>query len=232
LGGAEDTRADVRSGPSKAMANVVVVDLDGPILDTRRRHHACYARILADEGCVPLDLQAYWRLKRRRTGVEQVLARSRCVAISSSGFERRWLRLIEQPAFLALDIVQPGALETLRRWNGQGFYLVLASMRRNRRSARDQLRKLGIAELFQSVNFSSPDSGPRGKAASVMSVTPHERSGKVWIGDTEADVAAAQIAGFRSIAVSCGIRSRRLLLELEPDMVVPRLASIRSRQLA
>lgn len=208
------------------------MDLDGPILDTRRRHHACYARILGEEGCLPLDLLAYWRLKRRRTGVEQVLARSRCVAISSSGFERKWLRLIEQPALLALDVVQPGALETLRRWNGQGFHMVLASMRRNRRSASEQVRKLGIAELFQSVRFSSPDSGPRGKAESVTSVMPHDSSGKVWIGDTEADVVAAQIAGFRSIAVSCGIRSRRLLLELEPHLVVPRLASIRGGQLA
>jgi phosphoglycolate phosphatase-like HAD superfamily hydrolase len=208
------------------------VDLDGPILDTRRRHHACYARILGEIGCVPLDLQTYWRLKRRRTGVEQVLARSRCLAVSSSGFERRWLRLIEQPSFLALDVVQPGAFETLRSWNEQGFHLVLASMRRNRKSAREQVRNLGIAKLFQSIRFSSPDSGPRGKAASVTSVIPRGSSGKVWVGDTEADVAAAKIAGFRSIAVSCGIRSRRLLLELEPHLVVPRLASIRAGQLA
>jgi phosphoglycolate phosphatase-like HAD superfamily hydrolase len=208
------------------------VDLDGPILDTRRRHHACYARILGEHGCLPLDLQTYWRLKRRRTGVEQVLAKSRCVAISSSGFDGMWLRLIEQPQLLALDVVQPGALETLRGWNEQGFHLVLASMRRNRQSAVEQVRKLGIAEQFQSIRFSSPDGGPRGKAASVTSVTPDDSSVKVWVGDTEADVMAARIAGFRSIAVSCGIRSRRLLLELEPHVVVPRLASIRAGQLA
>jgi phosphoglycolate phosphatase-like HAD superfamily hydrolase len=222
----------VRSGPSKATPGIVVVDLDGPILDTRRRHHACYAHILGEIGCAPLDLKTYWRLKRRRTGVEQVLARSRCVATSPSGFERRWLRLIEQPSFLAFDVVQPGALETLRGWNELGFHLVLASMRRNRKSAREQVRKLGIAEMFQSIRFSSPDSGPRGKAASVTSVIPRDSSDKVWVGDTEADVMAAKIAGFRSIAVSCGIRSRRLLLELEPDLVVPRLASIRAGQLA
>jgi phosphoglycolate phosphatase-like HAD superfamily hydrolase len=53
----------------------------------------------------------------------------------------------------------------------------------------------------------------------------------VWIGDTEVDVIAARIVGSRSVAVSCGIRSRSLLTTLNPDLVVPRLSAIRRRHL-
>jgi phosphoglycolate phosphatase-like HAD superfamily hydrolase len=209
----------------------IVVDLDGPILDTRRRHHACYARILGDGGCETLDLRTYWSLKRRPIAVGELLARSGCVAIPTEDFERRWLRLIEQPRFLALDIIQQGALEKLRHWNQLGFHLILASMRRDSQTAGQQLRELGISELFATITFSSPARGPEGKAASVISVMPPDSRVKVWIGDTEADVAAARIAGFQSIAVSCGIRSRAFLTTTKPDLLVPRLAAIRGNQL-
>ncbi len=207
------------------------MDLDGPILDTRRRHHACYAQILGAHGCDPLDVQTYWNLKRKRMGVAELLAKGGCKVVPSADFERRWVRLIEQPRFLELDVVQPGALAQLRDWKRAGFHLILASMRQNSRTARRQLRALEIAELFSAVTFSPPEGGAEGKAAGVISVMPSRAMPSVWIGDTEADMMAARIAGFHRIAVTCGIRSRALLAATNPDLLVPRLASIRRRQL-
>lgn len=203
----------------------IVVDLDGPILDTRHRHHACYAHILGGGGCGTLDIDTYWRLKRRRVGIGELLASNGCT-IPPAAFERRWLRLIEQPRFLALDILQRGALEKLRHWNRQGFHLILTSMRQHPTAARQQLRKLGISELFATMTFSLPAGGPEGKAASVISAVRPDSVVKVWIGDTEVDIVAARIAGFQSVAVSCGIRSRALLASADPDLLVPRLAAI------
>ena len=153
-------------------------------------------------------------------------------AVRAADFDREWLRLIEQPSFLALDTLQEGAVPTLRAWRRQKFHLVLASMRRNRPNARQQLGRLGITELFDAMAFSRPDRGPEGKAASVVSVVARRSSPGTWVGDTEADVTAARIGGFRSIAVTCGIRTRQRLSELGPDLIVPRLAAIRPDQIS
>lgn len=152
-------------------------------------------------------------------------------AILAADFDREWLRLIEQATFLALDTLQDGAVPSLRAWRRQKFHLVLASMRRNRPNARLQLGRLGITDLFDTVAFSRPDRGPEGKAASVVSAVARRSSPGTWVGDTEADVVAARIGGFRSIAVTCGIRTRQRLSELGPDLIVPRLAAIRPDQI-
>jgi phosphoglycolate phosphatase len=217
-------------GSQASLTPVIVIDLDGPVLDTRHRHHTCYAEILGEGHCQPLDPDVYWRLKRARVGAAELLKRSGC-AIPPADFERRWLGLIERAQVLALDVIQLGALQRLRLWKGMGIFMILSSMRRHTASARRQLHNLGLAELFTAVVFCSPSEGPQGKASSVLSVVPATSTREVWIGDTEIDIEAARLAGFRSVAVTCGIRSRTHLLAAQPDLLVPRLSAIRRRDL-
>src|SRR5690349_19782781 len=96
-----------------------ILDLDGPLLDGKRRHYACYRDILAEHGYVALPCDAYWQMKRSRIDRRAQLAASGAGAIYDL-FLRAWLERIELPVYLALDRVQPGALARIARWRAEG----------------------------------------------------------------------------------------------------------------
>jgi phosphoglycolate phosphatase len=53
------------------------------------------------------------------------------------------------------------------------------------------------------------------------------------IGDTESDVKAGQILGLRTVAVTCGIRTKEFLQALNPDHIIdsmPQLLPIVARE--
>lgn len=204
---------------------VAIVDLDGPLLDGRQRHYACYSTILTEHGARPLELTRYWDLKRSRA--------DRRVQLAASGAEdlydvflTEWLDRIEAPPMLALDRVQPGAIETLARWRVAGAFLVLATHRRDPAALWSQLDETGLSELLDEVVPSPPTGGAGGKAKSVISRLGRRPHSGVWVGDTEVDVAAARHLGLPAWAVACGLRSEQLLRAAEPDLLAADLASL------
>src|SRR5262249_1152691 len=121
-----------------AAVRTVILDLDGPLLDGRDRHYACYRGILEAAGYVPGDADRYWEMKRNRAERRAHLAASGAEAIYEE-FQRAWLDRIEAPELLALDRVQPGAPDVLGRWKDRGIQLVLATFRRHPDRLLDQL---------------------------------------------------------------------------------------------
>src|SRR5690242_5488261 len=109
---------------------ICVLDLDGPLLDGRERHHACYRDILTEQGYEPLPRDVYWRMKCERVDRRKQLAASGAEGIYDL-FLQAWLERIEQPRYLELDRVQPGAVEKLAQWRDEGRTLALATMRQS-----------------------------------------------------------------------------------------------------
>ena len=203
-----------------------VFDLDGPLLDTRLRHHACYSQILRDYGFKALSAARYWELKRGGHDRRKQLAATGAAEIYDE-FLSEWLRRIERPALLSLDRVQPGALEALARWRGRGTRLVLATHRRNRKGLAEQLERTGLIGFFEYVVPSAPAGGGVGKAEAVRASLP-ELLGEttVWIGDTEVDIDAARELQCAAWVVTCGIRSGATLHGAKPDLVAPDVRSL------
>jgi phosphoglycolate phosphatase len=197
----------------------VILDLDGPLLDGRHRHYACYRHILLAHGCTPLELDDYWDMKRRRCDRRVQLAASGAEALYDT-FLRSWLELIETPAFLALDRLQAGALDKLLHWREQGVRLVLATQRHNREALLRQLADLGLDRLFQPVVICDHAEGGAGKARRVAEVLGQPTGDRrLWVGDTEVDVEAARALGCPVWAVWCGLRTEAYLKSLAPDFV-------------
>ena len=132
------------------VTTTVILDLDGPILDGRYRHHACYQTILGEHGYRPLEIDDYWQMKRQRKDRRAQLAASGAETLYGR-FLERWLELIETRPFLALDRLQPGVPTKLAAWKNQGVRLVLATQRRDRESLIEQLAELGLDSSFQHV---------------------------------------------------------------------------------
>lgn len=208
------------------MIRTLVLDLDGPILDGRFRHYACYRGILRAHGHVPLGLQDYWRMKRGRAGRREQLAASDAEALYEE-FSRAWLEQIERPELLALDRLQDGVTTKLREWRDRGIRLILATMRRYPERLDGQLVSLGIRAYFDHVVVCEHRSGGAGKARKVGdAVAGLDPEQCLWVGDTEIDVEAARAFGCPVWAVTRGLRTESYLASLSPDFLGPDLRSV------
>jgi phosphoglycolate phosphatase-like HAD superfamily hydrolase len=206
---------------------VIVLDLDGPILDGRLRHHECYRRILEAAGATPLPLDRYWALKRERVDRRRLLAESGAEALYD-GFLAAWLATIETPELLAFDRVQPGALETLRAWKDAGVPLALVTARRAEDALQDQLSALGLRPLFTVIVATPFAETGEAKASAFAARLGDASSCRGWIGDTEIDVDAARRLGVPSVAVTCGLRTAAYLQSLGPAFLFDDLQAVRA----
>jgi phosphoglycolate phosphatase len=215
-----------RTSSANVAVSTVILDLDGPLLDGRDRHHACYRAILEAAGHVPLDADRYWEMKRNRADRLAQLAASGAEALYEP-FLRAWLDRIEAPEFLALDRVQPGALDVLSRWKDRGIRLVLATLRCRPDRLRDQLAATGLDRLLDVVVVSRHAEGGAGKARGVREAAPGLNPDRaLWIGDTEVDLAAARTLGCPVWLLTCGLRTGPYLATLAPDFLGPDLTHV------
>jgi HAD superfamily hydrolase (TIGR01509 family) len=198
------------------MTDCVIVDLDGPILDGKYRHHECYRQILIEHGYTALPLGRYWNLKRTGASTEQQLAASGAQRAYTE-FLIAWRKQIEDPTMLALDRLQPGVVNRLGEWHADGIQLVLATMRRHPDRAQGQLRSFGLSGFFSAAVVCKDNGGPSAKAQQVLKAMGTRPDRCLWIGDSEADIEAARILGCQTWGVTCGVRSRSYLAALSPN---------------
>ena len=223
------SRDGVRHAVRRGRATIFL-DLDGPVLECRDRHYACYVELCSRYGRKPRAPQGYWQLRRRRVSAVDLLMAGGLRA-DEAELRRSWIDLIEQPRYLKLDVPQPGAAAAVAAWKAAGHRLVVVTLRRDARAARAQLERLRLSALLERFVVCDPELGSTGKAAAarheVGRTNPEDCA---WIGDTEVDAeAAASLGCSRLYLVSCGIRSVPYLRSLRAGEVVRDLAALSDR---
>jgi phosphoglycolate phosphatase-like HAD superfamily hydrolase len=201
----------------RSVIDTVIMDLDGPVLDGRLRHYACYRDILVERGLTPMAEDRYWDMKRNRVDRRHQLAATGADHLYDE-YLTAWLDRIESTTYLALDRLQPGAVNKLDEWRRSGLRLLLVTMRRNRDTLLRQLDALELRSRFDAVLSVGPTDPDAAKADSVrpyLGVDSPKRA--LWIGDTEVDVRAARRVGATVCAVTCGLRTADYLASLAPD---------------
>lgn len=192
-------------------ARTVIIDLDGPILDGRERHYACYCGILQEAGYNPVPLDEYWEAKRAIVPATDVLARSGAVGYYSE-FKRIWLAQIESEEMLALDHLQSGAVELLRKIALVGHRTVIATLRQHSDRALSQVKRLGFLDFVDELLVVPHAEAADGKVKRVLAHA--RRQGLkplIWVGDTEVDAIAAATLGVPCALLTTGVRSREAL---------------------
>lgn len=201
------------------MIQTIILDLDGPLLEGKMRHYACYRRILDEQGFEPVSIDEYWEMKRNRIDRRALLERSRAASIYDE-FLKCWMERIETQEYLLLDRLQKNVIEILQRWKAAGIRLVLATMRNHPETLRWQLEHLGILPFFADLVVVGSGPDPLVKASGIQaSLGNAERKRMMWIGDTEADILAARKLAIPVCALTCGLRGREYLESLSPDFV-------------
>lgn len=196
----------------------IFCDLDGTLIDVTSRHYRVYSETIAEFNGTPLSKDAYWNLKRQKTKWDEILRLSHVSSTIEAEFLLRFIDKIEDPQYLKMDTLLPGAVETLESLLKIGeCYLV--TLRRNRENVLEELDLLDLKKHFTEVlTGHSENDGYDVKIALIKDKLLDERG--VIIGDTEADIMAGKELGLKTFAVTSGIRDEVFLAAMEPDYVV------------
>jgi phosphoglycolate phosphatase len=208
------------------MISMLVLDLDGPLLDGMRRHHRCYSDILQQRKFQPVPIELYWEMKRNRVSRRVLLEYSNALSLYDE-FLDAWINRIETREYLALDRLQHNVTNVLLGWKQRELRLLLATMRNNSRNLAWQLDMLNLSRFFDDVVVVGSGHDGANKAPEVKARMMGQRTDRVvWVGDTEVDVAAARQLGVRVCALTCGLRTKEYLVSLSPDYIETDLQSL------
>jgi len=188
------------------MFDYIFLDLDGPILEGKYRHYACYKDIVESYGGELLDLDTYWNLKRDKITRDVVLLKSNFQA-SYDVFFDSWMKNIENEKYLQLDVLKPNVIETIDKWKTISQKIVLVTMRQNRTFLLQQLKDLGIYNLLDEII----DCPPQGENTKYEALKNKSFINAIFIGDTEEDTKTAKMLNIESIGITNGLRSKEFL---------------------
>lgn len=226
-----------RTSPSVA-PRTVFCDFDGPIVDVSKRYYTTYKLALADTQSAyqakgitlpiqQLEKQQFWQMKQDRVADEEIALRSGLQGEPIKFFLARVLEIVNQPLLLHLDKLQPGVHWALATLHSHGIRLILVTLR-CQKQAEQILRNYGLTRLFSGIYGTYDHQAAYRNNAQVkqqllvqalteqdfFSLNPQS----VWmIGDTEADLLAAQAVSIPTVALTCGIRSYRYLQQFQPN---------------
>ena len=196
------------------------LDLDGPILDVSKKYYRVYADLVYEFGGSPIIESEYWREKRNRTPIRDILSYSSVT--DYEGYSSKRIEIIESLEYLKIDSTWPGTTEALEKISGKSpLYLVTA--RRNRTNLIKQLEWLGILDFFTSI-ISPNDQELELPKNDLKKTMVWRELGEVplngwFIGDTDTDTVAGNLLGLNTGVVAYGIRSEEIVLNYGADII-------------
>lgn len=212
---------DFNSRAGDVLKSLFFLDLDGPLLDVSAKYHRVYADILAEAGYISLDRDDYWLAKQEKVPEFDILRRTGTEALFDAYRQLRKER-IETDRYLALDVLQTGALDVLDMLRGR-FELVLVTLRSNRAQLEKELDALGLRQRLDLILCSGLETSPRWRIKHDLILDTfggQATTAAGLVGDTETDILAAKALGIFSVGVLSGIRSEAILRQARPNRII------------
>ena len=161
-------------------------------------------------------------MKRANVSWDKLLPLSSLSINEKDRYFKLFIDRIESQEELGADELFKDSLRTLEQLRTNNNKLYLLSLRRNADALDWQIEHLGIRHLFEKIlsGHSDTKEGTLLKKADIVRQTVDNPSEVVIIGDTEADVAAAQQLSATSITLLSGIRNEEFLSAMYPNYLV------------
>lgn len=242
-----------QTGVSLHSGMTVFCDFDGPIMDVSERYYSTYQLGLADtqsfyqaQGVtLPIKMlgkEQFWQMKQDREPDVEIAMRSGLYQEQIDVFLQQVTKIVNQPALLQQDRLQPGVRWALALLRASGVQLVLVTLRCQTQAAQI-LQQYGLADLFSQIYGTQDEHAAYQNYADLKTqllaqaiaeqIAPEEHRPAAWmIGDTEADILAGQSLEVPTIALTCGIRSQRYLERFQPTHILSDLLSATHHLLA
>lgn len=187
---------------TKIVKKRIAFDLDGTLLDSRKRHEIVMSDVLKKYNIEidTSDLVSYksygfnnidWLLAK---GISEKKARE---------INKDWISSIEEFKYCQNDVLYQNVVEVLRKLSKEND-LFLITARKNKENAYKQINQLGIKQYFAGISIvDSCNNTPQ-----LKSVELNKYRINYFIGDTESDYTAACLENCVFYAISCGFRNK------------------------
>ncbi|MCY7368717.1 MAG: HAD hydrolase-like protein [Chamaesiphon sp.] len=221
----------------------VFCDFDGPIVDVSDRYYSTYHLALTDTAefyrelspassaqaqIVVLTKAQFWQMKQERIPDRDIASQSGLAEDQIDFFLQRVVEIVNSASLLQQDKIQPGVTWALGLLRAQGCKLILVTLRDQDEATRI-LEQHGLRQLFSGIygtgnsqaayqNYSQLKTKLLAKAMDEHRVM-QANSDSWMIGDTEADLLAGIAMEIPTIALTCGIRSKRQLSQFKPTLI-------------
>ncbi len=215
----------------------IITDFDGPIVDLSDRYYyvyqMCLSRIKLPEQSVSLLSPAeFWQRKRARVSEQQIGIESGLTPTQAAAFKQMRDLHAHQLQYLDLDRVVPGAIAALEQIQSAGIELLVMTLRHTYQLDA-ALDRYDLRQFFppHSCYCRADDYVKQGDVQDktklmAQAIADLGTDPATWmIGDTEADIIAAQTYDIPVIGVLSGIRDREQLERYQPHKIVADLAA-------
>jgi phosphoglycolate phosphatase len=222
--------------PSKARfplaVKMVMIDLDGTLIDTAPDLADCANRMLADLGRAPYPLETVmtWIGNGVPRLVKRALTGEMWAEPDAALFDKALAIFQQHYATHVSDLSRPfpGVVEGLEKLKRAGYRLACITNKAEVFSL-PLLRNLDLYKYFElilsgdSLPKQKPDPLPLTHACRHFGITPDHG---VLVGDSSNDVEAARAAGMPVLCVPYGYNHGHDIREAHPDAVVGSLAEV------
>jgi UDP-glucose 4-epimerase len=195
----------------------IVFDFDGTLLNVQKRYYNLYSDLF--NGKHILSEKDYWSLKRKKVPEKSIYNLTKDLGNNVHRYVSKRIRLIERYDYLNYDLLFPWSKKLLHDL-AKDYHLILLSLRRKPLNFKKQIKQLGINDYFDDAFSVNPE--PFVNLADAKASVLYELKGRfvAMIGDTEADIRAAQLLNIPSFAVLSGIREYNLLKKEKPTAII------------
>ncbi|AFY40068.1 Haloacid dehalogenase domain protein hydrolase [[Leptolyngbya] sp. PCC 7376] len=210
----------------------LILDFDGVIADLSERYYRVYRWSLTEiatpeQTITPLSKTDFWQLERLKTTRPEIALKS---GLTNSQ-TKQYIQLRKENAHALKNMIHDriidGSLQALQIAKSLGWEIMTVTMRRHSELAEVIRLNPRLEEFFPGDRrFTKPEEAEHDRdlnqkplllKTTLASLSPAEST---WmVGDTEADIRAAQTCNIPVIAVLSGIRDRQILEDFRPDYI-------------
>lgn len=193
----------------------IFFDLDGTLIDTSRKHFQAHKHAAMISGIASVPFAKYWSQKRNKIAEEKIICASSKRIFNN--YEKIRIDNLEKKEFLRNDVLFPWVIKLLRSLRLSGNKIYLVTTRRNKKTAKDELKYLKIADLFDKLLIGFEKDPVKSKVKLIKNIRVKEND--LIIGDTEVEIIVAKKLNLNCVSVYSGIRTRELLMAKSPDFL-------------
>jgi phosphoglycolate phosphatase len=216
-------------------------DFDGPIADVSDRYYATY-RLGLDQlqtrsaetlAIRHLSKAQFWTFKQNRVPDRQIAHWSGLETHQIDQFLNLVGQWVNHDSLLGLDLPQPGVRQALDQLRRNSVRIVIVTLR-----CPEQVHQFlhhhhlawAVDQVFGPSDINAAYANRANHKIELLqqAIIQQQYLGfstvqSLMVGDTEADIMAGQTHGLDTIALTCGIRSRRYLKTFRPSRLLPDL---------
>jgi phosphoglycolate phosphatase len=210
----------------KLRAKVIVLDLDGTIMDSKEAYFEALTTALRIIGKGRIHSRAGMEIPKR---LEQGLPIDDIIeGIDAQNFLKTYLEAYYRATATKTKPL-PNIPNTLSRLSKKAKLAVITMRHVPRREVLEELERFGLAKYFQQVITALDPCRPKPSPEALIECTRRlgvETHECIIVGDSVVDIRAGKNAGAQTVAVLSGIFSREELETEKPDLILKSVSEL------